>query len=398
MYEYEWNTTKSGITDIEDMKKKAVMTSGNLPLVVDMIVYRSSVFMEDDEIKKYIDKINGMYVQCKKKFLLRICGNLVNDIETLNQKILYAYNCLNGSYPILVQLSFERLILLSRLSNTAFLQPKIFPSLKMYLRKGDERQCMDDIDQVLLSMKEFVGIKVIITLSIEYPFPSLSEILANLRKHSGFVKLIEITLERSPSKIVESVNTSKSTGSVKVDTYTGSVDPFEAIEHISNESGDISTDDFFPVSMASVFEPFIDLMGIGNFSIRPSSLCTFGTCLINHEDIQSVPVSKFINVYQFYKELKPLIPEIVLKGVGFFSGRAIKKILKRTSLVKLPNILSIVRQKSKANLVNKFIDHLQYIIIHNHMDIAVFDMVRRCQCSSVKMEDNKLISTCTGCL
>lgn len=376
------------------------MTDRNLPLVVDMVVYHDKQFMEDIEIKNYIDKVHNMYKQCKKRFVLRVCGKLATDLDTLNKKIHTAYECLPERQPILVQLSFERMILLAQREDTVFLKPRVFPSVLYHVQKDFEDQCLSEITQLLDILRQFVDIRVVVSLSIENPLPNISKILEYLRKQCGFVKLVEFVMERSPSKIVESIQHSKRFEGLRSNVYIDVMDPYDVIKHIADNSTmtKITKDDFFPATMAAIFEPFIDLMGLGSFSIRPSPLCAFGTCLINAEETESVPISQLIDFEKFYEQMKPLIPEIALKGVGFFSARSIKKILKRCAIVKLPDILSIVRQKSKADLVNSFIQNLQYIVIHNHMDISNVDMVRRCQCASVGLDENRFISTCTGCL
>src|SRR5699024_5012961 len=126
-------------------------------------------FMTDVDIKQYIKKLVGMYSPLKRRFILKICGKMATDLKTLNRKILVAYGELKDKQPIFVQLSIERLILLSRLDDTAFLKPRIFPSLKYFLKKGDEEQCLNEIKHLFHSLRELIGIKVIVSISIENP-------------------------------------------------------------------------------------------------------------------------------------------------------------------------------------------------------------------------------------
>lgn len=58
---------------------------------------------------------------------------------------------------------------------------------------------------------------------------------------------------------------------------------------------------------------------------------------------------------------------------------------------------------NKAKATKEFIDNLQFIGIHNNMDIAALDRLRRCDCSSISITDsplafNQLAASCIGCL
>jgi hypothetical protein len=50
--------------------------------------------------------------------------------------------------------------------------------------------------------------------------------------------------------------------------------------------------------------------------------------------------------------------------------------------------------------VLEFVKNMQFFIIHNHMDVAMVDMVRRCQCASLAKTSEGLdyYASCTGCI
>jgi hypothetical protein len=72
--------------------------------------------------------------------------------------------------------------------------------------------------------------------------------------------------------------------------------------------------------------------------------------------------------------------------------------------VKLPSkILSYLTDKDKAKDLQEFIENLQFLIVHNHMDLGTVDMVKRCDCSALKKGapaegSNAFYSSCTGCM
>ena len=68
----------------------------------------------------------------------------------------------------------------------------------------------------------------------------------------------------------------------------------------------------------------------------------------------------------------------------------------------LPDILSYLSDKSKAEDTRSFVDHIQFILVHNVMDVGVVDLKRRCECSKMTESplgySNGLIASCTGCI
>jgi hypothetical protein len=53
---------------------------------------------------------------------------------------------------------------------------------------------------------------------------------------------------------------------------------------------------------------------------------------------------------------------------------------------------------AKADTTRRFIDRLQFVVVHNHMDIGAVDFARRCQCASVSVDLRGYVSSCTNCI
>lgn len=66
----------------------------------------------------------------------------------------------------------------------------------------------------------------------------------------------------------------------------------------------------------------------------------------------------------------------------------------------LPDLYEYLMDKSKAETTRNFIQNLQFIVVHNNMDIAAVDMVRRCNCAmgTQSVVSDGVASYCTGCL
>lgn len=56
----------------------------------------------------------------------------------------------------------------------------------------------------------------------------------------------------------------------------------------------------------------------------------------------------------------------------------------------------------EADTAKEFIKNLQFIILHNTMDLGAVDMVRRCNCASLRVNptqnSTRMAATCTGCI
>lgn len=59
---------------------------------------------------------------------------------------------------------------------------------------------------------------------------------------------------------------------MKSDSY--SLDPIELLRLIEKDTNrEICAKDFYPASVGMILEPFINLLGLGNYNIRPSPFC-----------------------------------------------------------------------------------------------------------------------------
>jgi len=134
---------------------------------------------------------------------LKISAPKSHDIAEINNILLHIYS--KSVCKIILQVSFERLYWLSQLENTCLLKRSIYPSLKYYIRAQDEELCIKEINDLMSVLSQFAGISVIISLSVEVPFPNLTDVISFLRDYSQVVKMIEIIPHRTPSHILTSV-------------------------------------------------------------------------------------------------------------------------------------------------------------------------------------------------
>eukprot|EP01097_Dermamoeba_algensis_P003712 TRINITY_DN2540_c0_g1_i1.p1 TRINITY_DN2540_c0_g1~~TRINITY_DN2540_c0_g1_i1.p1 ORF type:complete len:482 (+),score=90.93 TRINITY_DN2540_c0_g1_i1:41-1447(+) len=393
--------------DIEDLRSKTNYTlkSENYPLMAELSVHQGSSFLTDESIVKDIKSIKAVYPQ-DRKYVVKVLAKLAVDMEELNKKIIFV----QSNFPqmiILVEASFERLILLSSLRDSAFFHPLVYPALKYFLRQGDEELCCSELNQLFTAMKEFKEINLLVTIAIDKPFPNLGPVLSLLQSQKSLVRFINLSFERSPKDVLTKIlkksdHINKSEDKEKPLTEED-VDPCEILELISTATNKkITPDDFFPTSIAVVLEPLLSLIGYGHYCLRPSPLCGFVSILVNSGPYESYPANRLVDFHKFFTEFVPMIPSLK-GGLGWFSGGKIKKIMSKSvqSGVNLPDLYSYLADRDKADTTRRVISQMQFLMVHNHMDISSVDMTRRCQCAVVTptvITSNGIAASCTGCI
>ncbi|KAK5578041.1 hypothetical protein RB653_002992 [Dictyostelium firmibasis] len=406
------------VKDIEGMSKyndgnNQIKVSKNPTVsnfVLEFSIFQNSMFLSDDEIKHNIQQFQTFYPK-NRKFVLKVIARGSNNINGINDKVKYISSLLKG-YPILLEVTLERLNEIGKLNNSCLLGTKVYPAVKYYLKQGDESTFIRDINQLLVVLREYSDMQCVVTIALERKFANLTDILRLLRKSNDVIRFIILSLERPPKQLVETLtihnnnnnndnNNNNNNNNNNDEILTCNInDPYELIQEIERATeGSINGDDFYPLNVGQALEPMLNMMGYGLYSIKPSSYCSFATCLVNTSTIESRPINRILNIGKLYYDLLPLLPELEEK-IGFFNGLKLKSILKSCNIpgVQLPNLFDYLTDRSKSEITRKVIDQTQILIIHNNMDLASLDLKRRCNCSvETKIKDG-FISSCTGCI
>jgi uncharacterized radical SAM superfamily Fe-S cluster-containing enzyme len=156
-------------------------------------------------------------------------------------------------------------------------------------------------------------------------------------------------------------------------------------------------DDFFPASVGSMMEPFIKLMGMGNFNIRPSPYCGFSTILCNTEAYLSLPITRLINIPLLYQEMIPIVKSLQNStSVGWYSTWCMKSAVTKCILHKslVGDLWSYIVSPQKQETTKETLKNLQFLIVHNNMDVSSVDATRRTRCAVCKSNDGKIVSEC----
>lgn len=62
-----------------------------------------------------------------------------------------------------------------------------------------------------------------VTLCVNRPYPTLSDLLKFIREQNGFIRLLVISMERSPKELVESLQETNSQNPVHMNSTDGSI-------------------------------------------------------------------------------------------------------------------------------------------------------------------------------
>jgi hypothetical protein len=403
------DTTRETVLDIEELYSRFHYKKNqfyNHPLVIDVEIFRTggTEFLEDSVLLGNIIRASKS-VPRNKNYILRLNGKLTREIELLNTKIrrVLQHQRSTGENPILLELSYDRIMELSRLQDTVLLDSLVYPSIHVYIQHGNEEQDAQELERAYGILKGISNMQVVIRLVISRPLPRLDRILRDIRQNmKGFTRFVIIEVERTPKQIMTHF---KSNGGQE----ESMMDPLDVLRLIETcTAGQIKISDFYPVSVGLVMEPFLNFMGMGKYNIRPSPWCGFATCLVNTSEggLDSVPLSRLFDIDRLYSEMLPIVQQLQSKEdkVSLSVLRAIKKAVNGSMRPEMAHyiptdLLGYAIDSDKRQLMNDTLRDLQFIIVHNLMDVASLDMVRRSRCSLCSSDgSDELVASCTKCL
>ncbi|KAL9654233.1 hypothetical protein ABK040_010265 [Willaertia magna] len=380
----------------------------NTPLIIDIDIFENDKFINNNIILHSIEE--SLKLIKNKNVIFRINGKLVENIKMLNEKLNFILSYVKNENSFILELSFDRLIQLSKLNDTCLLNNRIYPSLQIFLPNGMEKETTMELSNGFSILKQITNLQIIVRIVVSRPFPKLDSILNLLRfTLKGLVKFIIIEQERTPNQIMKQFKSTTIEYNEEDESFN--LDPLELLKLIEKDTkNQITVNDFFPASVGMILEPFLSILGKGNYNIRPSPFCAFATCLINSENqtsFPSVPITRLLNVDQLFTEMLPIIKGLKLdNNLNLVQLRNLKKAfekcLKNQQDYPIPKDLFSYITSKDVNILQKtkrVIDDCQFLIIHNVMDVGVVDLMRRTRCSSCHYQLGKgFVSSCTNCI
>ena len=359
--------------DMEDLGKmltqslkSAAPPVDNLPMSFEMALYVDGAFVPDAELDATLLAFLAKWPNRGKgsTFVLKLLGGLVEprDIPALNAKVHRivgrASNAANNplNHPIitpallncriLVDVSYERLIDLLKLDNSVFLKIRVLPVVRYFIGVGEEAQFITEMNYLVSLILCITDLELVVSLSVEKPYPDLGAIFEFLKSLKGVVRFILLQRERSPREILGRLQQEARASETAVAlpspcanpspdlaNYPESTDPYELLESLEAESqGMVRTSDFLPMSIAQLLEPVAIAFGYGNYHLNPAPFCGFVATLVSTEKLHSIPVTRLFDMEQLYAQLVPVAQKLKYSSskpsIGIMVAKQFQKALK----------------------------------------------------------------------
>lgn len=364
-----------------------------------------------------------------KQYILKVETKLPNDILKLNERIKFIEAEWKGGRTLIVESNWERLVLLARQPSSVFRLPRIYPSIKYYVAPHDPESALRDLQQFLRNFQlEFSDLRIGLTIVVSSPTDLLriQSLVAWLRLQPETFPIIVFAMEKPPQVMGQELQQWLLSSSSQKPLF--SADPLSSLQQLcsllnatkpvaSSSSSSLATgpkspalqhtpislDDLFPVSYAECLELLLMFLGYGKLNLHPSPFCGFFAAFssLAERGLHSHPVSQLVNLQQLYEDLMQLNP-LLAKGGGFSQLKNLPKI--RSVFRKcqrpdfpLPDIPSFLLQRGEQTELSQFIRGLQFFVFHHNMDLGSVDLVRRCDCPSLRDKGHRFVATCTGC-
>lgn len=316
------------------------------------------------------------------------------DIHRLNARTKRFLSQL-GSRPVLIELPFDRMMDLIHNSESILSRGNVYPSVLYHLKQGEENNCADELIELIKSLKTFKDLQFLTHLSVSLPFPSLKNLLALMKQNIDVMRCIVIAREKSPTKLLQSLKSSENTD------FVTNIDMMQLIEAFEDASkGSICRDDFFPFSLLERIQKLFNMLGYGNLSFKCHPLCIQVAILVNTNDVAHTPLTRIIDIELFLSKITVPERSTLLSNLTFYRNLSscFKASIRADSPLKVPDILPFLTLPSNREQLETFFRRLQFIFIHNKMDVASIDATRRnCCCTGIvsSLLPNHLASSCT---
>jgi len=375
-----------------------------------------------------------------KQYVLKIETKLPMDMKMLNDKLCFVEENWKGGRAMLIESNWERLVLLSRQPESVFGRGRAYPFIKYYLAAGMEDQTLREMQTMMRNLQvEFEGLRICIGFEVSKPYPNFASLLQWIIEQGGEkMPLIVFSTERPLASIhslvsrihasrkqpltgfesleaeMEALNLCHSplgSGGETSDSGEGvleelSIDPMDLLQELERQSrGHIKVDDFLPISVVRSLELVLRLLGYGRLLLRPSPYCGFVVALVQIASRPTpIAINRIFDVRQFHRRMLEIAPTLEgASGIGLSTLREIKTLFSSCKLPSfdLPDITSFLTNRSKLPEAHNFIRKMQFFVVHNNMDLAASDLLRRCDCISMTRSNSPFTPfspSCTGCL
>lgn len=131
---------------------------------------------------------------------------------------------------------------------------------QLFLERGCEAEAILELESVAEAASWIQDLHINVQLTLDRPYPDLTDVVLWLRQRPRLVRLVQIHLERAPTRLYKEVHSATS-GSSGTGSFSGlNVDPMEMLSALSSATaGAIAPTDFIPLSVGRVVEPLLEV-------------------------------------------------------------------------------------------------------------------------------------------
>ena len=466
----------SRTADIEDLRPSAAVSHSfvsrssqslsqpsSLPLLVELSVWRDGSgggWMSDEELDGELFRFQQLFPP-SHTFVIKVNGGLLerkSDVATLNRKMhhILALSATTAATatagpatagrwqervsacPLVVDLTFDRLIDLALLDDSVLLKANVLPCVRYFLSSAQEddeearsnsveAQPRRDVASVFISqmsgllnaLRTITDMSLLLLLTIDEPAPpsaTLQTIMDFIQSQHSIIRMLVVTRERSLSVILRQLLTPEAPSSSAPNLH--STDPYPLLRLLESAShGRLHPIDFIPLRAFTLLSPVLTMFGFRQFGLTASPFCLMATVLINTPTLRSIPLSHLVDLHRLYHSLLPLSSSLAASSASASSTpsarpsaslsqlkrvqRALKECM--TARLDVPDLLSYVsgRHEEASSRLRAVLRSMQLVVVHNKMDVASVDMQRRCECIVVQpspLQQSGYVAQCTGCI
>jgi len=134
--------------------------------------------------------------------LLRFRTAATSDVIGTNKLLRHALTLTRGR-RIAVEATPDRMMAIARLADSALLSPRVYPHLRLIVHRGQEIPSRMQLVMALGELASLEGITVGVELCVERPWPDLAPIFDCLTRHNRMIRLIVVTLQRTPQQMMK---------------------------------------------------------------------------------------------------------------------------------------------------------------------------------------------------
>lgn len=167
--------------------------------------------ISEGELSTRLDHVNPLEATDQAptahfRTLLRFRTPASSDIAGLNRLLQHGLFLTRGR-RVVVEGTPERIAALTRLPDSAMLSPRVYPQLHLLVHRGRELPARMELVAALGELASLEDIAVATELCVERPWPDLGPLFDSLLRHQKMVRLIVVTLQRSPQQIMRAAAT-----------------------------------------------------------------------------------------------------------------------------------------------------------------------------------------------